>query len=134
MNNARAIMLVATLFAAGCASSAEQKGDVSYDAVTANEHREELDSKAVVIKGWLSLQPEAKCILQNKYVDGANVPLKEGVTVSYEKSIQSEMERLDGSRVEISGTFHKDILGSNTIVIGACNETAIDVKSIKPIE
>lgn len=131
-SNALLILLSIAPMVAGCASSAEAQEVLTYDAVTANEGREGIDSKVIVMKGWLSLHPEAKCILQNKYVKGANVPLEEGVTVSYEKSIQHNVERLDGSYVEITGTFHKNIFDPKFIVFGACNRTAIDVKSIKP--
>jgi len=126
------IVFLASLLVSGCMSTKSESSDLvqTVTPVVANQHREELDSAKVTMAGWLLIGVDAKCLLQKPY-SGKNVPLDEGVTVSYSESMRREVEHLAGRNVEITGTFRKNIMEPDAIMFGACNETAIVVDQIR---
>lgn len=130
LNKLKALAVAFALCAQGCASV--EVPDVEYlEPMAVNKKSAEIDSSELFVVGWLSLEPEAKCLLQRKFSADESVPLDQGITILIPKSMERRAEQLNGKKVLVRGIFRKDILGDDVLFIGACNRTAISATSIQ---
>lgn len=92
------------------------------------------DQKRIEVTGWLFLHPEAQCLLQNKHDPERGAARQESLTVVADRALATKVRSLNGRKVVARGIFQKNILGPDTIVVGACNTTAIAIEGIEPVE
>lgn len=127
------ISLIAACIAAACASESpvhHAVGDTILPS-SAITDRSSLDGKIIEISGYLVAEFEDRGLWDSKRYHKKYESRNHCVSLLIPKNMLEEVSAISGKIVVIKGKFVSDLGRRGTVVLGACNNSAIEVQEIQ---